>query len=289
MRAFYILIYKTFTSKPRWSDPNMCASSSWISHKNSLRNTTLHKQPKMAGYILWSSVVATAYRNQADLPMTSCAPVFRRRYITKPPQHLASGAISGVPSNFFTCWRLRHQICGKRIRLPSPQDSRLELRGQHRLGRKKNCRNWPRLGLQRQTRQSDLPHIHGWVHYKGATQIWTLLPQQSATLIAQTLWGDLWRKRKINPRRRHKFASGQTSHKTRLGHRRRTLILCSSRGQQVTCQPYLHWITAGRFNATHQKGHQSDTWLLRYIPRRWNSLLGGLLRFEKNLFWKIKK
>ena len=79
----------------------MCASSSRISPKNSLRNTTLHKQPKMAGSILRFSAVAMAYRNQADSPMTSCAPAFRRRDIVRPPQHLVSGAISGVPSNFF--------------------------------------------------------------------------------------------------------------------------------------------------------------------------------------------
>ena len=76
---------KIFASKPQWSDPNMCASSSWVSHKNSSRNTTLHKHPKTAGSILRSSAVAMSYRNQDDLPMTSCAPVLRRRDITKPP------------------------------------------------------------------------------------------------------------------------------------------------------------------------------------------------------------
>ena len=79
----------------------MCASSSSISHNNSSRNKTLHKQTKMAGFILIFSAVATAYLNQADLPMTSCAPILRMRSITRPQQHLVSGSISGVPSNFF--------------------------------------------------------------------------------------------------------------------------------------------------------------------------------------------
>ena len=78
----------------------MCASSSWVSHKNSSRNTTLQKQPKMAGSILRSSTVAMAYRNQSDPPTTSCVPVLRRQDIMKPPQHLASGSINLRPIQF---------------------------------------------------------------------------------------------------------------------------------------------------------------------------------------------
>ena len=62
-----------------------------------------HKQSRMDGFILILSVVAMAYRNQADLPMTSCAPVLRKRGITRPPQHLVSGAISGNPFNLSYC------------------------------------------------------------------------------------------------------------------------------------------------------------------------------------------
>ena len=62
---------------------------------------TLQKHPKMAESIFRSSAVTTAYRNQADLTMTSCAPVLIRQDIKKPPQHLEYGAISGVPSNLF--------------------------------------------------------------------------------------------------------------------------------------------------------------------------------------------
>ena len=62
---------------------------------------TLPKQSKMAGSILKLSVVAMAYHNKSDSPMTSCATVFRRRGITRPPQHLVYGAISGAPINFF--------------------------------------------------------------------------------------------------------------------------------------------------------------------------------------------
>ena len=62
---------------------------------------TLHKQSKMAGSILIFSAVAMAYLNQADSPMNSCPPVLRRRDITRPPQHLVSGAISGAPLNLF--------------------------------------------------------------------------------------------------------------------------------------------------------------------------------------------
>ena len=79
----------------------MCASSSRISHNNSSKNMTLHKQPRMAGSILRFSAVATAYRNQDDSPMTSCAPVLRMRDITRLPQHLVSGAISSAPFNLF--------------------------------------------------------------------------------------------------------------------------------------------------------------------------------------------
>ena len=61
---FFSFHLKTFTSKPRWSNPNMCASRSLTSHKNSSSNTTLHKQPKMSGSILRSSAVVTAYRNR---------------------------------------------------------------------------------------------------------------------------------------------------------------------------------------------------------------------------------
>ena len=98
---FFSFDLKTFTSKPQWKDPNICASRSRLSHKNSLSNTTLQKQTKMAGSILRSSAVVMAYRNQADLPITSWAPILRRRVITKTPQHLAYGAISVVPSNLF--------------------------------------------------------------------------------------------------------------------------------------------------------------------------------------------
>ena len=62
---------------------------------------TLPKQSKMAGSILRFSVVAMAYHNQADSPMTSCATVLSRRGNTRPLQHLISGAISGAPFNFF--------------------------------------------------------------------------------------------------------------------------------------------------------------------------------------------
>ena len=53
----------------------------------------------MDGYILILSVVAMAYRNQADSSMTSCAPVLRRSYNTKPPQYLVSEAIIGALFN----------------------------------------------------------------------------------------------------------------------------------------------------------------------------------------------
>ena len=55
----------------------------------------------MARFILRLSVVAMAYRNQADLPRTSCTPVLRRRDITRAPQHLVSVSISGSPFNLF--------------------------------------------------------------------------------------------------------------------------------------------------------------------------------------------
>ena len=45
-----------------------------------------------------------AYHNTADWQTTSCAPVSIRQAIMKPPQHLASGDISGVPSNSFYLW-----------------------------------------------------------------------------------------------------------------------------------------------------------------------------------------
>ena len=61
----------------------------------------LRKQPKIDVYILRFSVVAMAFRNQADSPMTSYATVLRRQYITRPTQHLVSGAISGAPPNLF--------------------------------------------------------------------------------------------------------------------------------------------------------------------------------------------
>ena len=89
----------------------------------------------------------TAYCNQADLPMTSCAPVLRRRDITKPPQKLSSGAIIGVPSIFLTRWQLQHRICGQRTRPPYPEDSRAKLWDHHRLGGNKICRNWHCLRL----------------------------------------------------------------------------------------------------------------------------------------------
>ena len=47
---------------------------------------------------------AMAYRNQADSPTTSCAPVSRRQDIMKPPQYLASGATSDVLFNFLNSW-----------------------------------------------------------------------------------------------------------------------------------------------------------------------------------------
>ena len=78
----------------------MSASSSRISYKNSSMNMTLHNQSKMDRSILRCSVIAMAYRNQADSSMTSCTPVLRRRGTTRPPQHLVSGSISGAPFNF---------------------------------------------------------------------------------------------------------------------------------------------------------------------------------------------
>ena len=61
----------------------------------------LHKQSQMAGSVLRFSVVDRAYHNQADSPITSCAPILRRRGIKRLPQHLVYGAISGSPFNLF--------------------------------------------------------------------------------------------------------------------------------------------------------------------------------------------
>ena len=95
---------KTYLSKTQWSDTNMCASSSWISLMNSLRNMTSEKHPKMVGSILKSSAVVMAYHSPSDWPTTSCTPVSRSHDIMKPSQHLASGATNGVQSNYFYLW-----------------------------------------------------------------------------------------------------------------------------------------------------------------------------------------
>ena len=60
---------------------------------------TSAKQPKMVGSILESSAGFMAYHNPAVWQTTSCAPVSRRQDIMNPPQHLASGATSGVLFN----------------------------------------------------------------------------------------------------------------------------------------------------------------------------------------------
>ena len=95
---------KTSISKPQWTDPNMGTLSSRISLSNSLRNMTSEKQPKMDGSISKFSTGVMAYHNLADWKTTSCTPVSRRQAIMKPPQHLASGAISGVLFNSFYSW-----------------------------------------------------------------------------------------------------------------------------------------------------------------------------------------
>ena len=95
---------KTYISKPRWINLNMCASSSEISLKNSLRNTTSAKPLKMDGSISKSSADVTAYHNLTDWQTFSCVPVSREQAIMKPPQHRASSATSGVPSNSFYLW-----------------------------------------------------------------------------------------------------------------------------------------------------------------------------------------
>ena len=58
----------------------MCASSSRISLKNSLRNMTSENQPKMDGSILKSSAGVMAYHNPSDWQTTSCVPVSKAGY-----------------------------------------------------------------------------------------------------------------------------------------------------------------------------------------------------------------
>ena len=145
-----------------------------------------HNQSRMDGFILRFSVVAMAYRNQAESPMTSCAHVFRRRGNTRHPQHLVSGAINGAPFNLSyslttsasNMWRNNTPYISSRIwsrTMRSPP-----------TGKGGNCRNRPCMGLQLQARQLNLPHLHGWVHLKSAPQIWTPLPQKTTTLTTQT-------------------------------------------------------------------------------------------------------
>ena len=61
----------------------------------------LSEASQMVRSILKSSAVVMAYQNPSDLPTTSCAPVSRKMDIMKPPQHLASGATSGILLNSF--------------------------------------------------------------------------------------------------------------------------------------------------------------------------------------------
>ena len=64
----------------------------------------LSEAAQIVGYILKSFAGVMAYHNSADWQMTSCAPVSIRRDFMKPPQHLASGAISGILSNLCYSW-----------------------------------------------------------------------------------------------------------------------------------------------------------------------------------------
>ena len=141
----------------------------------------------MDGFILRLPVVAMAYRNQADSPMTSYTPVLNRPDTTRPPQHLVSGAISGAPLNLSYLLTNLASNMWEITRPTYSQDYRAELRDHHRLGGNKICRNRPCMGLKCQARQSELPHLHGWVHYNIAPKLWTPLPRKTTTLTAQTL------------------------------------------------------------------------------------------------------
>ena len=141
----------------------------------------------MDGFILKLSTVAMAYHNKADSPMTSCTLMLRRRDTTRPPQHLGSGDISGAPFNLsYSFTTLSSNMWGKNTLYISSRLLSRTMRSPQN-GKGKKFRDRPCMGLKCQACQLDLPHLHGWVHYKSAPQIWTPLPQKTTTLTAQTL------------------------------------------------------------------------------------------------------